>query len=179
MKIQVNDKLSMELLCMDHAGELFHLTNKNREYLREWLPWLDSINSSLDTGVFITSMIDKFENHGSPNFAIIYNKSICGVTGFHKIDKQHNIGSIGYWLAQEHTGKGIATSTTQELLTIGFENYGLNKIEIHCAEGNTKSRAIPERLGFKFEATLRQCEWLYSKYVNHAIYSLLASEYNA
>ena len=42
---------------------------------------------------------------------------------------------------------------------------------------NIKSRAIPERLGFKYEATLRQCEWLYDHYVDHAVYSMLASEY--
>ena len=35
-----------------------------------------------------------------------------------------------------------------------------------------------ERLGFKYEATLRQCEFLYDKYVDHAVYSLLSVEYD-
>lgn len=82
-------------------------------------------------------------------------------------------------MAQNYTGNGIITEAVKELLKIGFGEFNLNKIEIRCAEGNVKSRAIPERLGFTYEATLRQCEWLYSKYVNHAIYSILASEHNA
>ncbi len=71
------------------------------------------------------------------------------------------------------------TSVVKTLLDIGFQQYALNKLEIHCAENNARSRAIAERLGFTYEATLRECEWLYSSYVNHAIYSMLASEYSS
>ena len=171
--------ISIEQLAIDHAQELYDLTEANREYLREWLPWLDAIQSSSDTKKFIESTTEESSTGGAPNFAVLYKGIICGVAGFHKINKQHKTGSIGYWLAQSHTGNGIMTTAVKELLKIGFGELNLNKIEIRCAEDNIKSRAIPERLGFTYEATLRQCEWLYSKYVNHAIYSMLASEYNA
>lgn len=166
-------------LTRDHAQDLYDLTWSNREYLREWLPWLDQIQSCDDTMKFIESTIKESSSGGAQNFAILYEGAICGVAGFHEINKEHRIGSIGYWLTQNHTGKGIVTEVTKELLNIGFNEFKLNKIEIRCAEGNIKSRAIPERLGFTYEATLRQCEWLYSKYVNHVIYSMLAAEYNA
>ncbi|WP_041366628.1 GNAT family N-acetyltransferase [Methylophaga frappieri] len=164
----------MEKLKEDHASELYELTECNREYLREWLPWLDSIGSISDTMAFIEST-----TNGPATFALFYSGKICGVAGFHNINSQHKYGSIGYWIAQNRTGKGIATAAVKELLRIGFEEYSLNKIEIRCAKNNSKSRAIPERLGFKYEASLRQCEWLYSKFVDHAIYSMLASEYRA
>tara|TARA_B110000093_G_scaffold170999_1_gene200592 strand:- start:446 stop:811 length:366 start_codon:yes stop_codon:yes gene_type:complete len=116
---------------------------------------------------------------GAPNFVILNEGAIFGVAEFYEINKQNRIGSIGYWLAQKYTGKGIVTQAFKELLRIGFGTFNLNKIEIRCAEGNTNSRRIPERLGFTYEATLGQSEWLYSKYVNHAIYSILSAEYNA
>lgn len=169
----------LEQLKLAHAKELYELTEANREYLREWLPWLDSIKSSSDTEKFIESTIKESSAGGAPNFAVLCEGSICGVVGFHEINKQHKIGSIGYWLAQDYSGKGIMTKAVKDLLEIGFRDLNLNKIEIRCAENNIKSRAISERLGFTYEATLRDCEWLYSKYVNHAIYSILASEYNA
>ncbi|OUS13382.1 GNAT family N-acetyltransferase [Gammaproteobacteria bacterium 53_120_T64] len=179
MEVRVNSDVAMEQLKLDHAQELYDLTETNREYLKEWLPWLDQIKSSDDTVKFIESTIKASSSGGAPNFSILYEGVICGVVGFHTINKQHRSGSIGYWLAQNHTGKGIITEAAKELLKIGFGELNLNKIEMHCAEGNIKSRAIPERLGFTYEATLRQCEWLYSKYVNHAVYSLLAAEYSA
>lgn len=171
--------VSLEQLAIAHSQELYDLTERNRDYLREWLPWLDYIQSRSDTEKFIESTIKESLAGGAPNFAVLYKGSICGVAGFHKINKQHKIGSIGYWLGKSYNGNGIITTAVKELLSIGFCEFYLNKIEIHCAEGNVKSRAIPERLGFTYEATLRQCEWLYSKYVDHAIYSILASEYHA
>ncbi len=179
MDIRVDNEISLELLREDHAQELFELTDSNREYLRKWLPWLDFTNSVSDTTKFIESTIEQFENRQGPQFALKYNGVLCGVNGFHKIDTLHKSGAIGYWLSKPYNGKGIITKSAKELLKIGFDEYSLHKIEIHCAEGNTKSRAIAERLGFIHEATLRDCEWLYTKYVSHAIYSMLESEFNA
>lgn len=173
------DKVSIEPLSQRHANEIFDLTELNREYLREWLPWLDSVKNVSDTEFFIKSTEEQAYSGGGPNFAILSSGSICGVAGFHKVDNQNRVGSIGYWLSQEYVGNGIVSRVVKQLIDIGFGELKLNKIEIRCAEGNIKSRAIPERLGFTYEATLRQCEWLYSKYVNHAVYSMLASEYNA
>jgi ribosomal-protein-serine acetyltransferase len=44
---------------------------------------------------------------------------------------------------------------------------------MHCAVGNTKSRAVPERLGFVQEGILHDAEWLYDHYVDLVIYSIL------
>ena len=53
----------------------------------------------------------------------------------------------------------------------------MNRVTIQCATENTRSRAIPERLGFTFEGIVRETEWLYDRYVDHALYGLLRSEY--
>lgn len=177
MALKVNDQITMELLQMEHAPALFALVDSNRAYLREWLPWLDRTNSIADVEEFIRTMMRQYDSGHGPHFVLYFGGAICGVTGFHKIDKYNRLASLGYWLAESCMGKGIMTMATRELLKIGFGKYDLNKIEIHCAVGNARSRAIPERLGFTCEATLRQREWLYNRFVDHAIYSLLASAY--
>ena len=144
--------ISMEILNLNHAEELFELTEANRQYLREWLPWLDITQKVSDTEKFIESTIS-----GSPTYALLKDGEICGVAGFHEINKLHKTGAIGYWLAENYTGEGIVTTSVRNLLEVGFNEHNLNKIEIHCAEENLKSRAVPERLGFMYEATLRQC----------------------
>lgn len=169
--------IKLEPLNLAHTEALFQLTDANRQYLRQWLPWLDDIRSSADTRQFIEANIDQVAAGGAPSFAIIYDGDIVGVAGFHQINQLHRLGSIGYWLAENQTGKGIMTWSVARLLEIGFDDYGLNRIELRCAEANHKSRAIAERLGFTYEATLRQCEWLYTHYVDHVVYSILATEY--
>jgi ribosomal-protein-serine acetyltransferase len=61
----------------------------------------------------------------------------------------------------------------------GFHELGLNRIEIRCATGNKRSRSVAERLGFKPEGILRQSEWLYDHYVDHAVYAMLHEEFMA
>lgn len=178
MDIAIDDDLRISALMPQYARELFELTDKNRDYLKQWLPWVDSMKSAQDTEAFIEAVSQKYKNDSVPHFAIFYKEVICGVAGYHDISVMHRAGSIGYWLSQGCQGNGIVTRVVEELLRIGFYELGLNKVEIRCAEENTKSRAIPERLGFKYEGTLRQCEWLYTRFVNHAVYSLLAAEFD-
>jgi ribosomal-protein-serine acetyltransferase len=53
----------------------------------------------------------------------------------------------------------------------------MHKVEIRAASGNKKSRAVPERLGFKQEGCIRQAEWLYDHYVDHVVYGMLDLEW--
>lgn len=175
MEVEV-DLIKLEL---SHAQRLFDLTEENREFLREWLPWLDAIKSCSDTRRFVETSIATSASGGAPNFAVTSGQNVCGIAGFNSIDKANRIGVIGYWISENYGGKGIATQSVSKLMRIGFNELGLNKIEIRCASKNNKSRAIAERLGFTHEATLRQSEWLYETFVDHEIYSLLAEEFNA
>ncbi len=90
---------------------------------------------------------------------------------------QNRVGEIGYWLGDVFQGRGIMTQACRAMVAYGFSERGLNRIEIHCAPANVKSRAIPERLGFRIEGTLRQAEKLVDGYVDNVVYGLLASEY--
>lgn len=177
MKISIDKHIRIELLAPNFASSLYRITNKNRAYLKQWLAWLDLVKTFEDTETFIETAI-YHHNHGNgSSFAIFYQDALVGVAGYNHFDPQHRIGTIGYWIDESHSGKGITTKVVAKLLEYGFVEHHLNKIEIRCAEGNIKSRAIPERLGFKYEATLRECEWLYDRFVDHAVYSLLRSEY--
>ena len=53
----------------------------------------------------------------------------------------------------------------------------LHRIEIHCAPENHRSRAIPERLGFREEATLRETELVCGRWLDSVVYGLLAEEW--
>ena len=52
LKLQVDDSIELRLLEERHDADLFTLTDANRRYLREWLPWLDTVKSVADTKKF-------------------------------------------------------------------------------------------------------------------------------
>lgn len=176
-KLRIGEKHELELMADGHAEELFELTEKNREYLRQWLPWLDSNKYLQNTIDFIKYSRRQYKENSSMQMCIRYDAQLAGVIGFHKVDWLNHSTGIGYWLSRDRQGKGIMTASCVCLLDYAFGQLGLNRVEIRCATGNNRSRAIPERLGFVAEGTVRQAEWLYDHYVDHVVYSMLREEW--
>ncbi len=169
---RISDRHELRLLQIEDAQELFALTDANRSYLRQWLPWLDLITQVDDTRNFISRTISQFIEHESVVAAIWDRGKIVGLVGFNRIDRQDRIGYIGYWLAESARGKGIMTKSCQSLINYGFTTLKLERVVIACATKNHHSRAIPLRLGFIHEGVIRDAEWLYQEFVEHDIYAL-------
>lgn len=167
-QVTISEGLVITLLKESFAQALFELTDRNRIYLKQWLPWLDSVTKAEDTLDFINQAITQNQNNLGPTYAIIYQGEIIGVIGYHPLNTANNYGEIGYWLSEHMQGNGFITKAARKLIEIGFEKLNLNRIQIPAAEENSKSRSIPERLGLKFEGIIRERELLYGKYVNHA-----------
>lgn len=173
MKKRITEKISIELIEEKHAQLLFDLTDANRCYLRKWLPWVDRVNSVDDTAEFITEAKNKREKESAISFVLFYDEMLCGVVGYHEINMLTQTGGIGYWLAEDFTGKGIMTAAVKAVVVLGFKQYNLRKIIIRCADKNNRSRAIPERLGFLCEVVLQKRYQLYDQDIDIAVYTLL------
>lgn len=174
---KVDDELSLKLAGPEDAEALFDLTEGSRLYLREWLPWLDSTKTVEDTKSFIQSGRQGFSENKSMTTMVIYKGDIAGTAGFNEIDHTNKIVKIGYWLGQGFQGKGIMTRVAKSLTDYALMDLNMNRVEIRVADGNDKSAAIPERLGFTEEGRIRCAEWLYDHYVDHTIYGMLAEEW--
>jgi len=170
---QLTERIRISLSVPQYAEEIFALTERNRAFLRQWLPWLDKTMAIEDTRSFLNSQLHGFAAGECLHVTIFHDNVLVGVAGFNLIDHTHGIAYIGYWLGEEFNGHGIMTAVVRELIMIGREFYPLQKIEIRCATGNSRSRAIPERLGFTHEGTLRCAERVYYKLYDHEVYGLL------
>lgn len=173
----VNKQIYLKLVALNDARRIFELTDQSREHLREWLPWLDHIQKVEDTKKFIQHSRDQYAKHQSMNMVVIFQDDIVGVAGFNEIDWTNQMASIGYWIGKDYVGKGIITKVVESLTKYAYDELNLNRVEIRAAEGNKKSRAIPERLGFKKEGCLREAEWLYDHFVDHVIYGMLTKDW--
>ncbi|WP_040203343.1 GNAT family N-acetyltransferase [Neobacillus jeddahensis] len=175
---KINDDLSLKLIELRDGERVFEVTNNSRGYLREWLPWLDMTTKLEDTIEFIKICLNGFAQNKSLNAVILFKGEIVGVAGYNNINWSNKTAYIGYWLGEEFQGNGIMTEVAKSLTDYAFNELNLNKVEIRAAIGNKKSRSIPERLKFVNEGCIRQAEWLYDHYVDHAVYGILAEEWN-
>jgi ribosomal-protein-serine acetyltransferase len=174
---QIDDTLRLRTLREEDAEELFQLVDRNRTHLREWLPWLDANTTARDSLAFIqATLLQETANQGF-TCAILLQARIAGVAGYHPIRWNNRSVDIGYWLARDAVGRGIMTKCCRRLISHAFDGYGLNRVQIPAAVSNVRSRAIPERLGFTLEGTIRDAEWLYDHFVDHALYAMLKRDW--
>jgi len=167
----------LRLLEMHHAAQVFDLVDQNREHLRRWLTWVDTTQTGSDSRTIIRNGLQQFADNRGCSAGIWYQGALAGVIAYHYLDWRDSKTEFGYWLGESFQGHGLMTSACQALVTHAFEELSLNRVEIFCASGNTKSRAIPERLGFTQEGVLRQAEWLHDRFVDQVVYGMLASEW--
>ena len=176
--LNVNEEISLKLLEKKDAKELFDVVNDSRSYLREWLPWVDHMKQEADYEPIIEMWLKQFSANDGFQAGILYKGKIVGMIGFHGVDWANRKTSIGYWLSEKHQGNGIMTEAVKTLLNIAFTEYKLNRVEIQCGVENEKSKAIPERLGFKQEGIIRDAEYLYDHFHDCILYGMLAKEWS-
>ena len=58
---------------------------------------------------------------------------------------------MGYWLGKPFWGQEIMPEAVKEMLRHAFEDLGMQKVWIGYYEGNTKSKRVQEKCGFKYQ----------------------------
>lgn len=174
--LQISDDTHLRLLDEDDAQELHRLIETNRNYLARWLPWAAS-QTFEDTSDFIRRTRRQLIDNDGFQAAIVLEQSIAGVIGYHAVDWANRSTRIGYWLAEEHQGQGTMSQIVRLLVDHALLVWQLNRVEIRAAVENRRSRAIPERLGFREEGTRRQAERVGDRYLDSVAYSMLTAEW--
>jgi len=150
------------------------------EHLRPWLPWVKTEPEELKVKVerlrMFRAKFDLSENYIYGVFDLNETELIGG-TGLHP-----RVGSdafeIGYWVNVNHINKGNASEFSAALTKVAFEIENVKRVEIHCDPDNASSTAIPKKLGYVYEATLRgRSETIDGEPSDSMIWSILRDEY--
>lgn len=173
----IDDSTRIRMLHETDADELFRVVDANRQHLRDWLPWLDANTSPEHTRQFIQGALRQYAQNQGFVCVIVYNSRIVGVAGFNTIHWSNKSAELGYWLCKDMVGRGLATRSCSTLVGYAFNDLGLNRVTMPIAVGNKRSRAVAERLGFKQEGVIRDAEWLYDHFVDHALYAKLKRDW--
>ena len=176
--LRIDDDIELKILETQDAEILFALIERNRLFLRQWLPWVDTNSTKTHTENFIQTSQDQYQLNFGFQCGIWYKDMLAGIIGFHNIDWMNKNVEIGYWLGEEFQGHGIITKSCRILVDYAFSMYHLHRVQIRCATGNKKSVAIIERLGFIQEGKTNQAEFLYDHYVDLYVYGMTADVWN-
>jgi len=186
----IGDYVRLEPLDFRHAEGLAKASASDIQ-LYQWSPVPQGIE---ETNKYIQTALSWQLAGTSAPFAVIRKSddSIIGSTRFFNIEQwawpaghprngrpYPDVAEIGYtWLASYATRTGANTEAKLLLLTLAFEKWNVFRICFHADMRNTRSRTAIERLGAKFEGTLRSHRLAIDNIPrNSARFSILDSEW--
>jgi ribosomal-protein-alanine N-acetyltransferase len=127
--------------------------------------------------VFIQKVNANIDNNESIMWAISLKanpNTLIGTIGFWRTIKQHYRSEIGYMLHPDFWGKGIMKEALLAAIDFGFNEIKLHSIEAHINPENKISGILLEKTGFIREAYFKEDFYFRGKFIDTAIYSLLA-----
>lgn len=105
-------------------------------------------------------------------WAIVLRKTdeFVGSIGFSEDEKRKNpnVRSLGYWMAEEHWGRGYMSEAVAAVVDYAFRKLGFEIITADCYSHNPASRRVLEKSGFIYEGTLHEAVQIF----NGEIYDL-------
>jgi ribosomal-protein-serine acetyltransferase len=150
----------LKLFEPGEAEAILAMVERNREYLRQGLPWLNETRTAAGIAQFIDRAEAQYAGQRRPKADIWRDGAFVGSVGCHPIDHANRHCRIGHWIDAQHPGKGLITRCTMALPDYLFNELRLHGVTVYGGAGNTRSCAIPQRLGFTREGVMREAEWV-------------------
>ena len=122
------------------------------------MPWAHEDPQPLEAKV---DLLRRFRGHFDLGQDFVFGifsadeSEAVGGTGLHARSVE-GVLEIGYWMRASRVGQGLATESTAAIARVGLEVVGAERIEIRVDPRNAASLAIPRKLGFAEEGTLRR-----------------------
>jgi ribosomal-protein-alanine N-acetyltransferase len=157
------------------AGQLALIADNKKiaDNLRDGFPFPYSLN---DAKNWLNIILP--ENYPPRFFAITVNKQLVGSIGIvTKTDIYRKNFEIGYFLAEEHWGKGIATRAIKAATSYAFKDFDIVRVYAEPFSDNQGSRKALEKAGFTLEATLKRNVIKNGIIKDSCIYSVLKEDF--
>jgi ribosomal-protein-alanine N-acetyltransferase len=134
------------------AVVLADLVARNREFLAPWEPVRPEAYFTLEGQAdVVTEALERYADGTQvPRVILDETGAVVGRINLNNIVRGVFLSaSVGYWLAEEAGGRGLATAAVAEMVTVGFSVEHLHRLEAGTVPENVRSQAVLTRNGFE------------------------------
>lgn len=167
------ERLVLREITTNDANEIFFLRSD-----KGLLTYLDKApEKSIDETIAFIGIIKKNQKDNDGilwGITLKESNSVIGTICYWRMQKEHYRAEIGYILHPAQQGKGIMNEAIKAVIKYGFETMKLHSIEANVNPGNKASMKLLEKNGFVKEAYFRENYYYNGRFIDSAIYSLLA-----
>ena len=170
------DRLTLRGMRVSDAADMFSYAR--RPSVTAYLTW-DPHGSIEETREYLTYIGQRYRTGDFYDWAVVHKEDghMIGTCGFTSFNCPADSAEIGYVLNPNYGGQGYATEAVRRVLTFGFEELSLHRIEARFIEGNTPSLRLMERVGMTLEGYARESMRIKGGYRTIGTCSVLRHEY--
>ncbi len=155
------------------------------EKIAEWMAqkenyqWLDYGNGRQVLTAAALRMMAQRDIHLLRAFTADDGDEAIGVAGLSNIDRTFNTALVSLCVLgdKRHAGHGYGTRALSRIISLGFDELGLQAVNAWVVEHNTPSRRMLERLNFRYVGRQRQCHYIDGRPYDRLLFDLLAAEH--
>jgi RimJ/RimL family protein N-acetyltransferase len=161
-RIEVDDTTFLRSFRLTDAAALARAVAESLEHLQPWMPWANEISTSVEFQRERLRALPAKREHGREWQYGLFERSgrrdhtrVLGSFGF--VPRQ-GAGTleIGYWVHADAAGRGHGTRAARAMTDVAVSADGIERVYICCDEANTRSAAIPRRLGYTLVEVLER-----------------------
>ncbi|MFD0273731.1 GNAT family N-acetyltransferase [Kitasatospora sp. NPDC127111] len=102
--------------------------------------------------------------------------ALVGSQGLISCPGRPGAAEVGWWATKEYRGRGYTAEAAAAVARYGLTELGLRRLEWYAYVGNEGSRAVAEKVGFRFEGTLRSFAEQRGRFHDAWVAGLLATD---
>jgi ribosomal-protein-serine acetyltransferase len=162
----------------EDVSPLYEAARESIAEVSPWLPWCHENYSIEETREFIASREIASQDGEWYSFGIFAKDGgrFLGGVGINFINRVHQMANLGYWVRTSAAGHGVATSATRLAARFGFEQLGLQRIEIVVGVVNIPSQRVAEKAGAVREGVLRNRLLIRGESMDAVLFSLVPED---
>jgi [ribosomal protein S5]-alanine N-acetyltransferase len=134
------------------------------EQANEWLRWMGGFFAARDGLRW--------------GITLKHDRTFIGSAGLHGWNREAHFAEIGCDIAYPYWGHGYGREAMRHIITFGWDQMNLNRVEADVIEGNQRSIHALQKLGFRLEGTFRQRLLKGGKYFDVHYFGLLRCDYD-
>lgn len=148
-----NSRIVIKPYQEEHLNDFVTAVRESVATVGQWMPWCHRGYSNNEARCWFESCQRNIADHSAYDLGIFLreNDQLIGSIAINRIDHEHKMGNIGYWVRESCQNQGFALAAVTLIKAFGFNELGLNRLEIVVLEKNIPSRKVAEKSGANFE----------------------------
>ncbi|MEG0767800.1 MAG: GNAT family protein [Clostridia bacterium] len=168
-------RLLLRKLTLADAQDIYAYS-KDPEVSRHVL-W-EAHRSIHDSRAYLRYLQRLYRNDEPASWGIVWKQTgqVIGTVGYMWWNQENNSAEVGYSLSRDFWNRGIMTEALMEVMRFGFEVMRLHRIEAQHEVDNPASGRVMVKAGMRYEGCLRGRIYNKGRYVDIALYAMLAED---